>query len=75
MIRVTIDSSQFQKVAEKGAVDGYSPLNGEAKVPETNLPDGLQGAGIPSTPPTGCKKVLNIYYDPDVGEYAFEREE
>lgn len=28
-----------------------------------------------SNPPQGCKKVVNIYYDPQLAKYTIEREE
>jgi len=35
----------------------------------------VKGLDVKSAPPDGKKRLLNIYYDPDIGEYVFEREE
>jgi len=35
----------------------------------------VQGAAISSVPPEGKKGVMNIYYDPELGEYVIERED
>lgn len=37
----------------------------------------LTGSGgvIYSTPPNGKKRVNNVYFDPELGKYTFEREE
>jgi len=32
-------------------------------------------SGVKSDPPSGCKKVINIYYDPGLAKYVMEREE
>lgn len=36
---------------------------------------GTSAGFLPSNPPSGKKMVLNIYYDPELEKYTFEREE
>lgn len=35
----------------------------------------MPGPSIYSVPPEGMKAVKNIYYDPELNKYTFEREE
>lgn len=40
----------------------------------TQGPPGPAGEGIPSTPPAGQKKIINVYWDNDTEEFVFEHE-
>jgi hypothetical protein len=35
---------------------------------------GYLGTSIPTNPPAGKKKVLNMYWDPALGEFVMEAE-
>ena len=57
----------IKAIEEKIGVDGSAIVNSIDYI--------LKHAVILSDPPNGKKRVIKIYYDPDIGKYAIEREE
>lgn len=81
IVRLLNEAKQLESPTIKRVVNQIIKNLGESITYEEGLSMGkkldnkIVSGGIPSTPPSGKKKVLNIWWDPDTQELVFDKEE